>query len=164
MLLRGLRFLLLPALLACASDDAIPVSTSYDPLERFPAQATFVWDHAANTLPNDPSIDRKETGALLERVVREGFAARGYRAVAGGAQYRLSYQFVIHTRTGPEGSHAIGSLSLLLLDAASGRRVWTGFGQAEVYVGLSPEEREQRLREAVSRMLINFPPSQRPEA
>jgi hypothetical protein len=162
-LLRGLRFLLLPALLACASDDAIPVSTSYDPLERFPAQATFVWDDAANALPDSPSIDRKSNDALIREVANEAFAARGYRAVAGNADFRLSYQYVVHTRRGPEGSHAIGSISLLLVERSSGRRVWTGFGQAEVYVGLSPEERRARLAEALDRMLANFPPSQRPQ-
>jgi hypothetical protein len=151
------------SLLACASDDAIPVSTNYDPLVRFPAQASYVWDEAANSLPDDPAIDRNTTDALLKDVANEAFAARGYRVAAGPpADYRLSYQYVVHTYIGPDVSRAFGSISLLLVESASGRRVWMGFGRAEIHVGLSPEERRARLSGAMTRMLEQFPPSQRP--
>ena len=162
---RSLPFLAagLLALLACASDDAIPVATNYDPLVRFPAQATYVWDEAANSLPDDPAIDRETTDALLKDVANEAFAARGYRVVASApADYRLSYQYVVHTYIGPDVSRAFGSVSVLLVESASGRRVWLGFGRAEIHVGLSPEERRARLSEAMNRMLAQFPPSQRP--
>jgi hypothetical protein len=148
------------ALLACASDD-VPVSTNYDPLVRFPAQATYVWDEGANALPDDPAIDRAEIDALLKDVADEAFAARGYRAVGDGepANYRLSYQYVVHTYIGPDVSRAMGSLSLLLTDYASRRRVWMGFGRAEIHATLSPEERRARLADAFARMLAKFPPS-----
>ena len=148
---------------ACASDYAIPVSTNYDPLVHFPARATYVWDDSANLLPDKQEIDRQATDALLKDVANEAFAARGYRVVTGDADYRLSYQYMVHTFTGPDVSTATGSLSLLLVEKSSGRRVWAGFGQAEIYVGLSPEERRARLHDAMERMLQNFPPSQRPE-
>jgi hypothetical protein len=151
-------------LFACASDDAIPVSTNYDPLARFPAQATYVWDNAANSFPKNPDIDRKELDPLLKQVANEAFAARGYRVTTGSADFRLSYQFTVVSRRGVDESRATGSLSLLLTEASSGRRVWTGFGQAEVFVGLTPEERRARLRDAMERMLQNFPPAQRPES
>lgn len=151
------------SLLACASNDAIPVSTNYDPLVRFPAQASYAWDEAANSLPDDPAIDRQATDALFKDVANEAFAARGYRVVEGSAaDYRLSYQYVVHTYIGPDVSRAMGSFSLLLADRASGRRVWMGFGRAEIHVGLSPEERRARLSDAMTRMLEKFPPSQRP--
>jgi hypothetical protein len=155
---------LLLALLACASDDAIPVSTNYDPLVRFPAQATYVWDDGANTLPDDPAIDRADIDALFKDVANEAFAARGYQLTGGpSANFRLSYQYVVHTYIGPDVSRSLGSLSLLLSDHASGRRVWMGFGRAEIHMGLSPEERRARLADAMRRMLAKFPPSQRPE-
>jgi len=151
-------------LLGCASNDAIPVSTNYDPLVRFPATATFVWDDAANTLPDDPAIEARSTDALLKSVANEAFAARGYRVVEGAsADYRLSYQYVVHTYIGTNVSRSIGSISLMLSDYATKRRVWMGFGRAEIHVGLSPEERRARLSDAMARMLEKFPPSQRPE-
>ena len=153
----------LVALLACASDDAIPVSTNYDPLVRFPAQATYVWDEAANSLPKDAAIDHQTTDALLKDVANEAFAARGYRVVPSApADYRLSYQYVVHTYIGPDVSRAFGSVSVLMVESASARRVWMGFGRAEIHVGLSPEERRARLADAMARMLEHFPPSQRP--
>jgi hypothetical protein len=153
----------LSSLSACASQNAIPVSSSWDPLWRFPAQATFAWDDAATSLPDDPAVDRTSTDALVKTVANEAFAARGYRPVApGSADYRMSYQYAVHSYVGSEGSRADGTLSLLLADGASGRRVWLGFGRAEVHVGLTPEERKARLREALDRMLADFPPAQRP--
>jgi hypothetical protein len=144
----------------CASD--VGVSTTYDPLTRFPATATYVWDDAARLLPDDPRIDWPATDALIKEVADREFAARGYRAVASsGADYRLSYQYAVHTWTGPDASRAVGSLSLQLVESASRRRVWTGFGRAEVHVGLTPEERRARLQGAFARMLEGFPPSQR---
>jgi hypothetical protein len=148
------------ALLACAGDK-IPVSTNFDPLVRFPAAATFVWDEAASTLPKDPAIDPAATEALIKDVVNEAFAARNYRAVERDANYRLSYQYFVNEYFGPDTSRAVGSLSLFLAEAGSGRRVWAGFGRAEIHPGLTPEERRKRLGEAMHHMLKDFPPSQR---
>jgi hypothetical protein len=95
-------------------------------------------------------------------VANEAFAARGYRLAAPPTDYQLSYHYVVNERIGADVSKAVGSLSLLLVESASRRRVWLGFGRAEVFVGLSREERKARLRDALERMLEKFPPSQRP--
>ena len=163
MCVRSLVVAALLSLLACASDTAIPVSTNYDPLVRFPATATYVWDDAASVLPNNPKIDRAATDALLKEVVNEAFAKHGYRVTSGDSDYRLSYQYAVHTFKGTDVSTATGTLYLLLVDRKSGLHAWTGFGRAEVFVGLTPEERRARLHDAMERMLQNFPPSQRPE-
>ena len=151
-------------LLGCKTDDAaVSVSSAYDPLYRFPQQATFAWDERANSLPDDPDIDKKSTDALLRQVIAEAFAARGYRAAGADAPYRLSYEYTVNRRTGPDESFAMGSVSLILTERGSRRRLWTGFGQAEIYQGLTPEERHKRLREAFDRMLVSFPPQHRPQ-
>jgi hypothetical protein len=152
------------ACLACTSDGTAPaVSSTYDPLARFPARASYAWDDAAIVLPDDPQLDRAETDALFREVADEAFAARGWSRGAPPAQYRLSYHYVINTRIAADHAKSVGSVSLLLVESASGRRVWLGFGRAEIYVGLTHEERKARLREALDRMLEKFPPSQRPE-
>ena len=150
------------ALLIGCSSDGIQVSTTFDPLSAFPAQATFVWDDAANKLPADPRIARLELGPIIKQAAEAEFAARGYRAATGGSpDYRLSYQLVVNSWIGADNSRSIGSLSLLLVEANSGRRVWLGFGRAEVHVGLSYKERKQRIQGTLTRMLQKFPPSQR---
>jgi len=153
---------LLLALLAGCASDGVEVSTTYDPLASFPAQASYAWDDAANKLPAKPRLEALDLDPLIKQAATEELALRGYRPTASGSpDYRLSYELVVHTWIGPDDSLSVGSLSLLLVEASSGRRVWLGFARAEIHVGLTPAEREQRLRDAFARMLANFPPAQR---
>ena len=146
---------------SCASN-GIDVSTTFDPLTRFPAQATYVWDESANQLPDDPRLNQMELDSLIREAANAEFAARGYQlATSGSANFRLSYDLAVHTWYGPDNSSSLASLSLWLADAASKRRVWMGYGRAEVLVGLSREERLARMRGAMARMLEKFPPAQR---
>jgi hypothetical protein len=150
---------LLALMTGCASD--VEYGTTYDPLTAFPATATFEWDAKANVLPKDPRLEKLDLGGIIEKVAAEEFAARGYgEAAVGSGNFRLSYQVAVNTWVGAEDSFAVGSLSLQLVDAASKRRVWTGFGRADFDIALSHAQREQRLREAIQTMLEEFPPSQ----
>ncbi len=161
------RLALLPVLLllwplaGCATDD-VQVSRTFDPLTAFPAEATYAWDESANQLPQDPRLQPMNLGPVLEETANEAFGARGYRVVTSGEpDYFLSHQLTVHNWYGPDNTRSIGSLSLLLVDAESSRRVWMGFARAEVHVGLSEEERRARLLETLDRMLEDFPPAQR---
>ncbi len=145
----------------CASD-GIDVSTTFDPLTPFPAQATFIWDTAANQLPDDPRINQMDTGSLIEEAANVEFAKRGYHlSTTGAANYKLSYDLTVHTWYGPDNSSSVASLSLWLADATTKRRVWMGYVRAEIYVGLSREERLKRMQGAMARLLEKFPPTQR---
>jgi hypothetical protein len=145
----------------CASD-GIDTSTTFDPLTVFPAAASYVWDDRASSLPQDPRIQQLDLSPLIREVANQEFASRGYRdAGSGDSNYRLSYQLTVNTWIGADNSRSVASLSLMLVENASNRRVWVGFTRAEIHVGLSRDERRERLRRAVSRMLAKFPPSQR---
>jgi hypothetical protein len=148
-------FLLL--LVACAGD-GVQVSTTFDPLEPFPPRATFRWDMDESLPPVDPRLAEIDYGSIVHEVVSEELAARGYTETTGSASYGLSYELRVHSWFGPDQSRSIGTLSLEMENEASGRRVWTGFGRAEVHINLSREERKARLREAVTKMLRDFPP------
>ena len=159
--LLALSLWLAASALGCASD-GVDVSTTFDPLTRFPAQATFLWDDAANRLPDDARFNQMDTDSLIREAANAEFAARGYRlATTGAANYRLSYDLTVHTWYGPDNSSSLGSLSLWLSEAASKRRVWMGYVRAEILVGLSREERMARMRGALARLLEKFPPAQR---
>ena len=152
---------LLLALLAGCASDGVEVSTTYDPLEPFPAQASYAWDDRANKLPPDPRIEALDLDPRLKAAAEEELAVRGYHpATSGSPDYRLSYQLVLHTWIGADNSRSVGSLSLLLVDADSGRRVWIGFARAEVQIGRTLAERDQRLRGIFVKMLEKFPPAQ----
>ena len=144
----------------CASD-GIETSTTFDPLHPFAAQATYVWDERSNRLPKDPRIQQLDLAPLITEAANTELSARGYRPVEGSANYRLSYDLAVHSWIGADNSRSIGSLSLILIEQASNHRVWLGYARADVHVGLSVEERRARMRQAVERMLENFPPSQR---
>ena len=149
------------ALAGCASDP-IDVSTTFDPLTPFPAQATYLWDETASKLPDDPRINQMDTNSLIQEAANAEFAAHGYRlASTDSAHYKLSYDLAVHTWYAADNSSSLGSLSLWLTDAATRRRVWMGYVRAEILVGLSREERLARLQKAMARLLEKFPPSQR---
>ena len=156
----GLGALCLAALIGCASND-VQTSTVYDPLSPFPVQGTFRWDDAANKLPGDDRIQALDLDPLIREAANQGFAARGYRMVTtDSADYSLSYQVTVHTWIGADQSTSIATLSLLLVDSKRDRRVWMGYGRAEMYVGITREERMARLRAAIAKMLESFPPNQ----
>jgi hypothetical protein len=51
-----------------------------------------------------------------------------------------------------------GTLILDVVDAASNKLVWRGTAQAELSSNSSAEKRQERLNEAVSKILEDFPP------
>ena len=156
----GLGALCLAALIGCASND-VQTSTVYDPLSPFPVQGTFRWDDAANKLPGDDRIQALDLDPLIRDAANQEFALRGYRVVTSGSpNYRLSYQVTVNTWIGPDNSTSVASLSLLLVDATADRRVWMGYGRAEMNVGNSREVRMKGVREAIAMMLEKFPPNQ----
>lgn len=55
--------------------------------------------------------------------------------------------------------YTVGTLTIDLLDAKTGRLVWRGSGEAELGGDASPEERASRLQEAVDAILAEFPPA-----
>lgn len=156
----GLGALCLAALIGCASND-VQTSTVYDPLSPFPVQGTFRWDDAANKLPGDDRIQALDLDPLIREAGNQEFAARGYRMVTtDSADYSLSYQVTVHTWIGADQSTSIATLSLLLVDSKRDRRVWMGYGRAEMHVGITREKRMMRLRAAIAKMLERFPPNQ----
>ncbi len=147
-------------MIGCASD-GVETSAAFDPLTQFPAQATFSWDSSSNKLPTDDRIVALDLGPVIEAAAEAEFAARGYTlSTSDSANYLMSYQVATHSWIGADNSRAVGSLSLLLVEAKSGRRVWLGIGRAEMNVGLSNEERLAGMRVALAKMLKEFPPNQ----
>jgi len=155
-------FIGLALLVGCASD-GVEVSTTFDPLTAFPARARYAWDVRANKLPSDPRLAQLDLDRIITEAADEEFALHGYqRATAADApQFHLSYEVAVHSWIGADNSRSVASLSLLFTEASTGRRVWLGFGRAEVQMGLSPGERKQRMRRAIARILEGFPPKQR---
>lgn len=142
----------------CSKD----VGSTYDPLFRFPAEARWSWDEAAIRLPDDEDIRALNMDAILRETASAALAARGYVEVPPGstAEYLLSYQASVGRVVSPTKARAVGTVSLTLVEFASGRHVWVGFARAdEIDVSLTEEQRRRRVRSLMNRMLRGFPPS-----
>ncbi len=144
---------------ACTSNDGMGVGSTHDPLTRFPAMATWSWDDHANRMHDDSRLESLDLDSIIRQVTGEEFARRGYTEVGSGAgDYRLSYELGLATWMSQTSAIAIGSVSLNLVDASSGRRVWVGFWRAVVDVSLDREERVKRFRGELRELLKTFPP------
>ena len=144
----------------CATPDA-DTGATYDPLTVFPSNALWVWNDARIKLPNDDRIDNEALDRNVRAAIAAEFGARGYsEAKESKVHYILSYEVSVHTWMSQTQARAFGSLSVLMTEAASGRRVWLGFMRMQIDMSLTPDQRSERLRNNVALMLENFPPAQ----
>ena len=68
-----LALALLAALaVGCASND-VGVSAAFDPLTAFPRQATYSWDDAANSFPDEPGLRKLDLDRLIVQTANEEF-------------------------------------------------------------------------------------------
>ncbi len=164
MKLRFLFSVLILGTMLIASGCAKPefeASAIFDPLATFPPEATIAWNDEANHLPANPELQSIDYDRLIKLVSNQEFAKRGYNnAAPGSSDYWISYELTVHRWISAEKSRATGTLSLTLVDTSGNNRVWLGFGRAQVLVGLSEEERIERLRVILTEILETFPPDQ----
>lgn len=143
------------AALACSS---LETGVSYDPLEVFPPKAAWTWHEPGLVLPDDPRLAELGLGPILEDAISSELARRGYQRGLRDVRYLVAYQLRVSTRTRPEESISIATLSLLVLEPDTLHTLWSGFARAEVDPAASEAQRRRRLAEAVSRLLRDFPP------
>jgi len=156
------KALALSLCLAVALGCAKTVGSTHDPLAIFPAQATWVWDEAANRMPSDERLRVLNIDAIIRDTTAEGLAARGYTQAPAGspAPYLLSYEVGIGRLITTTSASAVGTLSLSLVESESKRRVWVGFIKVDVDTSLTEAQRRERLQGEMQKMLKDFPPSQ----
>lgn len=150
---------LLAALASGCVSNAPGVSTAFDPLFQFPAQATWSWDIEASETPHEPVIRQLDLDPLIQRVTSDVLAIRGYREVESDSpDFLLSYRFAVKSFFSAERSTAVASLSLLLVERESRIRAWMGWTRAELQRTATRSQRAERLRATLDRMFENFPP------
>lgn len=172
--------LLFVAGLACGCS-SVKVTTDYEPDFDYSGLETFAW------LPEPPRptghalIDSPLFGARVRDAVNAELERRGYRKVESAeADFLLQYYAGTKTVTKIDTTHRYhygahwhgrgyaetttvreyekGSLVLDIVDAESRELVWRGVGEARLYENRTPEERAERMREAVESILDEFPP------
>jgi len=179
--LRSLCPLIVPlvtlALAGCAS---VTVMTDHDPSAEFGALHTYAWRTGPQTGVGDPRFDSPLVDRYVRTAVDRVLASKGYRTAApeSTADFVVGYEAVIRHKTsvqtinrrygyrvggwgGPRTSAYDYDEGTLLIDVAAPatkQLLWRGSATGVVDPQASPGKREQRINEAVERMLADFPP------
>ncbi len=90
------------------------------------------------------------------RTVSTGWRASGYRHRPGRPGWHDQTTTV--TTTTRARDYTVGALVLAIFDGDSHNLVWQGTGSRRLDSSGGPEQREQRIRDAVQRILRDFPP------
>lgn len=83
----------------------------------------------------------------------------GYRYGGRGPGRRGGVGVATGTSTTRETHQTVGTLVIAVFDADSKDNIWHGSGEGAVKDGGTPEERGQRVSDAVSKILEEFPPT-----
>jgi hypothetical protein len=164
-----MRLLASLSLLLLAGCSSLSVGTDYDTKADFSAYKT--WSFAGGTT-NDERISKELLEDRLEKALPPALAARGLTAAEPGdlkVSYYAAVKDKIDIATYPstyrhwQGETYVtqyeeGTLILDLVDAKDQRLVWRGTARDEVNLLAAPEEREAKLREAITKLLEQYPP------
>ncbi len=169
-------------LVGCSSFN---VSSDYDPAVDFSQYGAYAWLPQPNA--TDTSQGPVNDGLLRQRIVRAvnaELSAKGMREVANEADASLlvtehinveqklrvnttnygygygrwGYYGAGYTDTSVD-QYEQGTLIIDFIDAKSKQLVWRGMAQSRLREMATPEEREARVRAAVSAILEKYPPS-----
>jgi len=151
------------------------VSVMYDYDAQFDFASLKVYDWMAK-----PSGVSTRMGFFDERVthaVNSQLAAKGYEGESTNPDFLIAYHVGVRDRInvqdwgynyGPRGypldrdisvqQYTQGTLILDFVDPKTKQLIWRGTAQGVVDPGSSPETKEEKVNEAVSRILEKFPP------
>lgn len=179
------RFLAIVPFVFCAACSTITIKSDYDKKAKFSSYKTFAWAPPAKTQAViDPAIDK----AIRDRVEKI-LGAKGITKVAGakpdfyaiyhvtagqtaatrsytdwgfGAAYRPGQGFYAGWPGHPVtyavlDQYKVGALVLDFVEVRREQLVWRGVASA---VAGSEEKKALKAEEAVSSMLLRFPPSE----
>jgi hypothetical protein len=136
--------------------------------------------HGGTTTTND-LVSRRITSSVNEVLAEKGYALAGsdepdflvgsHIVLEGKVDVQVVdnyYDYRWGRWYGPYGSpgytetrvrqYTEGTLALDIVDPAKNELVWRGYARAEVSADMSPEKREARIHEAVTKILERFPP------
>jgi hypothetical protein len=169
--------LIAPALAGCSQ---VTVTTDHDPSANFGALHTYAWRPGPQQGVDDPRFDSTLLDKRVRAAVDRVLASKGYRTAAPGtgADFLVGYHAVVRQKTsvqtinrwygyrvggwygGPQAfAHVYdeGTLLIDIVDPATAQLLWRGSGTGVVDPQASPEKREQRINDAVERILADFP-------
>ena len=163
-------------LLAVAACAAMRVAVDIAPDADFSSYRTYAWDPTYTDPTDDPRLDNDFFDSRVRSFVREGLGARGLReAPTDSADLLIHYHASVYQRVDVyavdsehgyeyygEEDHVYeyeeGTLVLCMVDRTTSHVVWRGYVHTNVEgVMDNPERMEERLAEAVRKVLERYP-------
>lgn len=165
----------------------VPVSTDYDPDWHLSLPASFAWMPRPHRQTADPLVDNDLVANRVHRAVSEQLEAKGLNEAASQQQADLLVTYHIGEEErldinsfrsnygyypcwhcfGYPGfdsdiwvtQYTEGKLVIDLVDAKSKQLVWRGVAKRRLPSFNTPAERDAYIRETVTAIFKNFPPS-----
>ena len=165
------------ALLFAGCGSGISTSMDYDPSASFAGYSTYNW------ISSEGAVD-DITSSRIRQSVDAAMAARGFTKAMGDPDLAISYQVPTQERTSfttinsgwgggygwggwgmgmgtsttTQQNWTEGSLILAMFDNGTKNMVWTGTATTDLDDNRTPQERQELVDEAVSKLLEGFPP------
>ncbi len=161
----------------------IRVTTDFDPSTDFTRYRTFAWMEGSGQ-STDPRVSGDLMDQRFRRAIESELVSRGMEKRASGQpdvfvgyqmalDDRINYQTIntyygsgwgyrgVYGRVGTTQTTArpytVGTLVIDFYDARQRELVWRGSGEGKVNLARSPEESQERINQAVTRILRDFP-------
>lgn len=169
-------------LVVCACG-GIQVNTDYNPETDFTRYRTFAWAEGSGS-GGDLRVTGDLMAQRFRRAIESELVSRGMeRATSGQPDVFVGYQMALDDRVsyqtvnsyygtgwgyrgvyGGVGTsrttsteYTVGTLVIDVYDARQRELVWRGSGEGKVNLARNPEESQERINQAVTRIMEEFP-------
>jgi hypothetical protein len=168
--------------LALSACSGVRVTTDFDPSADFTKVRTYAWlDEQSGVQGDRPDVtsllDRRVRRAVDAELQRKGLAPVGQSEADVLVTYHLGVETKLDVNTINTGygygrypyrggiatqttvtEYQEGTLLIDVIAPKSKQLIWRGSGQSRLRRSSTPEQREQRIDEAVAQILESFPP------
>jgi len=164
----------------CVGCSRYTVQSSFDPAVNFQALKTYDWKPGPQPSLGDPRVSDALVDTTVRGAVDRELAAKGFsKSSAGSADFLLAYDGGINfetsvvaiTRSTNAGGGAFvarqhidtadfeqGTLVLMAFEPETAKPIWRGVVTGIFDPTATPEQRRQRITDAVHKLLRQFPP------
>lgn len=163
------------------------IRSDYDRKASFSGLKSFAWTPRAQEPTGDPRIDNSIVDERIRRAVEGELTRRGFvKRESGTPDFYIGYHAAIERKLNVSVMHDYygygsgfghyperfdphvktyaseydeGTLVLDIANPSTMKLLWRGSAQTALMGSTSPQHKEQRVKEAVRRILDRFPPS-----
>ena len=177
---------LTPLMVLLSSCSSLVVHSDYDPSRSFLDLKTYAWVPGTPAKTNNPRVDSDTlVQDRIHRKIENWLNTHGYAdGDLADVDFLVAYQLVVEDKTQirvindyydyPVGwrygygyggasraytyEYKQGTLVIDIVDPETRKLMWRGTGTDEIMASDSPEQKQQQIKQAVDKILGQFPP------